>query len=337
MAGPNKSGMLSGMSPLPVLTGNELMEVSSRQPDGSWKTFSILASKIRTNQGLSAYEVAVVNGFVGTEEEWLATLDGKSIYQIAVDNGYTGTEQEWLAEANAATLAAQGYATSAEESATAAIEAKDSAEELRPLIIDLTESATETLNSSNAALDETRLARDAVVGAEAELDLMKQLLAAIPADPTNAVVSWEIAAKDFNLVQGGATFKAIAARVSGWSMPDEVASYLTTIASLPSHWATMDIYVKWVNEVANTGNCVIGGEIHKWKVGETINATPAGGSGVMPANPSPYIVSESKVAADLPLDPTRLTTIRIARQGASANDTLLNAMTILSVRLVKKS
>ena len=50
-------------------------------------------------RGKSAYEVAVENGFSGTETEWLASLtgaDGKSAYQIAVENGFTGTEAEWI-------------------------------------------------------------------------------------------------------------------------------------------------------------------------------------------------------------------------------------------------
>lgn len=77
-------------------------------------------------RGYSAYEVAVMNGFVGTEAEWLASLegqpgpqgiqgdigpqgpagadgaagpagaDGDSAYQVAVDNGFVGTEAEWL-------------------------------------------------------------------------------------------------------------------------------------------------------------------------------------------------------------------------------------------------
>lgn len=97
MADPKKAGMISGMSPLAVITGDELMEVSSRQSDGTWKTFSILINKIRTNQGLSAYEVAVKNGYQGTEEEWLLTLNGKSAYELAVELGYTGTEPQWLA------------------------------------------------------------------------------------------------------------------------------------------------------------------------------------------------------------------------------------------------
>jgi hypothetical protein len=73
--------------------------------------------------GLSAYEVAVENGFIGTEVEWLESLVGDtgpqgpsgaagtngtngtqgiqgeaglSAYEIALDNGFVGTEAEWL-------------------------------------------------------------------------------------------------------------------------------------------------------------------------------------------------------------------------------------------------
>lgn len=67
--------------------------------------------------GASAYEVAVDNGFIGTESQWLASLkgdpgekgdkgdpgddgaagtDGKSAYQIWLDNGNTGSEQDFL-------------------------------------------------------------------------------------------------------------------------------------------------------------------------------------------------------------------------------------------------
>lgn len=62
--------------------------------------------------GLSAYQIAVNNGFTGTETEWLTSLqgatgmdgsdgvdgqDGLSAYQIALNNGFVGTETEWLA------------------------------------------------------------------------------------------------------------------------------------------------------------------------------------------------------------------------------------------------
>lgn len=52
--------------------------------------------------GKSAYDIAVENGFVGSEVEWLESLrgdngnDGKSAYDIAVEKGFSGTEQDWL-------------------------------------------------------------------------------------------------------------------------------------------------------------------------------------------------------------------------------------------------
>lgn len=49
--------------------------------------------------GDSAYAIAVQQGFVGTEDQWLASLvgpQGKSAYQVAVDNGFEGTISEWL-------------------------------------------------------------------------------------------------------------------------------------------------------------------------------------------------------------------------------------------------
>lgn len=71
--------------------------------------------------GDSAYEVAVDNGFVGTEAEWLTSLEGapgangtngtngidgqdgldgaegQSAYEVAQDNGFVGNEAAWLA------------------------------------------------------------------------------------------------------------------------------------------------------------------------------------------------------------------------------------------------
>lgn len=55
---------------------------------------SVPASTTVTD-GLSAYELAVQQGYDGTVQEWLDSLSGKSAYDIAVENGYSGTEQEW--------------------------------------------------------------------------------------------------------------------------------------------------------------------------------------------------------------------------------------------------
>ncbi len=45
--------------------------------------------------GKSAYEIAVMNGFDGTEEKWLESLAGKNAYEYAKDGGYAGTEEEF--------------------------------------------------------------------------------------------------------------------------------------------------------------------------------------------------------------------------------------------------
>lgn len=59
--------------------------------------------------GISAYQVAVRGGFIGSEAQWLHSLngaiglkgvDGLSAYQIAVKNGYVGTESQWLTSIN---------------------------------------------------------------------------------------------------------------------------------------------------------------------------------------------------------------------------------------------
>lgn len=62
--------------------------------------FNTGASGVKGDQGESAYEVAVAEGYVGSEAEWLLTLvgpEGKSAYEVAKANGYPGTEVQWIA------------------------------------------------------------------------------------------------------------------------------------------------------------------------------------------------------------------------------------------------
>ena len=93
-------------------------------------------TNVGSSSGLSAYQIAVNNGFVGTEQQWLDSLvgsdgptgatgpqgvqgiqgetgptgsqgndgadgmpgdDGASAYEVALFNGFVGTEQQWLA------------------------------------------------------------------------------------------------------------------------------------------------------------------------------------------------------------------------------------------------
>lgn len=66
---------------------------------GELESESVL-SEVILRYGYSAYRLAVLDGFEGTEQEWLESLigdEGKSAYQVAVDNGFEGTVVEWLA------------------------------------------------------------------------------------------------------------------------------------------------------------------------------------------------------------------------------------------------
>jgi hypothetical protein len=47
-------------------------------------------------RGMSAYQVAVLEGFVGTEVEWLADLEGSNAYEVALANGFVGSQAAWL-------------------------------------------------------------------------------------------------------------------------------------------------------------------------------------------------------------------------------------------------
>jgi hypothetical protein len=49
--------------------------------------------------GRSAYQIAVANGFVGTEQQWLDSLEGPAgddAYEIAVAEGFVGTRAAWI-------------------------------------------------------------------------------------------------------------------------------------------------------------------------------------------------------------------------------------------------
>lgn len=76
--------------------------------------------------GISAYQIAVRNGYTGSESEWVASLkgekgengargaDGKSAYEVAVDNGYSGTASQWLRSFNGGVFCLENYAESFE-------------------------------------------------------------------------------------------------------------------------------------------------------------------------------------------------------------------------------
>lgn len=62
------------------------------------KIIGSTTDQVRGPRGYSAYEVAVLLGYVGNEESWLESLrgdQGRSAYRVAVDEGFVGTVSEW--------------------------------------------------------------------------------------------------------------------------------------------------------------------------------------------------------------------------------------------------
>ena len=53
--------------------------------------------KVKGDPGLTAYEIAVASGYSGSAIQWLHDLEGASAYEVALAAGYVGTSAEWLA------------------------------------------------------------------------------------------------------------------------------------------------------------------------------------------------------------------------------------------------
>lgn len=148
---------------------------------------------VREGYYLSAYAIAVaVNGFEGTEKEWLEHLKGapgRSAYEDAVAHGYTGTEEEFgrdqasfaenatavrqmREQAEAAASSAAGSAENARQSANNASSDANSAEtaatEAAKSASDAKESAQNAVREVSSAADQAL--RDIESAADAEID-----------------------------------------------------------------------------------------------------------------------------------------------------------------------
>lgn len=97
---------IGGLPPGGPVTGEEVLEAEQNGVSVKIPASSLKGQK--GDAGLTAYAVAVADGFNGTVTQWLASLEGdkgdqgdigdtgKSAYQVAVDAGFPGSEAAWL-------------------------------------------------------------------------------------------------------------------------------------------------------------------------------------------------------------------------------------------------
>ena len=108
-------------------------------------------SVLKTLRGYSAYEVAVINGFSGTEEEWLASLKGDPFtYEDLTEEQIEEMTEEVASKVDTSLI------EYAKEAGEAAEQAKQSAQE-----------AQEAVESAKDVAEDAEAAKDAREGAEA--------------------------------------------------------------------------------------------------------------------------------------------------------------------------
>lgn len=92
------AGKISELPILDKLDFDALLEVvvsvNGRLSNGRID-FRSLKKTLELSTG-TAYDIAVSYGYVGTEEEWLASLQGESAYDLAVEHGFPGNREDWI-------------------------------------------------------------------------------------------------------------------------------------------------------------------------------------------------------------------------------------------------
>ncbi len=111
-------------SELPVLENLEGAVIAPVVKNGV--TYKVAILQLKGERGFSSYELAVQNGYEGSEVEWIQSLKGDkfvfedftpeqiqslkikgdkglSAYEVAVQNGFVGNESEWLNSLNGTT------------------------------------------------------------------------------------------------------------------------------------------------------------------------------------------------------------------------------------------
>ena len=78
------------------ITPNDAYQIALKH--GFVGSFDDWRASLKGERGYSNYELAVQAGFVGTLQEYLESLKGKSAYDLSVEQGFNGTLEEWYAK-----------------------------------------------------------------------------------------------------------------------------------------------------------------------------------------------------------------------------------------------
>lgn len=197
--------------------------------------------------GKSAYQHAVDNGFVGTEQEWIASLKGeigKSSYEYAVDKGYQGSEEEF-SQIIKDTLDAKDVVKTSREEVLAAKEATLTAKQ------SVDTSKTEVL-SAKEAVD---AAKNHVDQLNAQFETAsKETIAQIKSDGTKAV-SDITAAKESALTgiqQEGTTQTSKVTETGNTAVGNITTTRDESVAKIQQEGTTQ------TSKVNETGNTAVG-------------------------------------------------------------------------------
>jgi hypothetical protein len=235
---PNKN-MLSGMESLLTVSGDEFAEVIKLTPEGTYKNYRVLVSKLRAVS--NAYEFAVQNGFQGTLTQWLNctealyTLDAsvRGMVFVADDNGIgqwtevgigiiDGLQEELddvLRRTSASAAAASASAAAAQQALVQATGAATSATAAKLAAINASGAASGYASQAAAAAVETEADRVVVVTTRDEVAVIaasiEEAKTEVDADKDAAALSASAALLSEQHAATSATTATTAATLAG--------------------------------------------------------------------------------------------------------------------------
>lgn len=191
-------------------------------------------------------------------------------------------------------------------------------------------------SSGNESASETSAAFDARLAGQylSLTDASTDYAAAIPVGGKLrwSLGSWYGASGAFGLT------RVANGRWAGMAFADGATVTITApLPPLPAEFATFDIEIEWVAEVATTNNVVWFAERHVAADGGSLNVAPGSVGVATAASAGQYLRNRTTVASGLALAPTSIQYFRLGRAGADGADTLAGQASVLAINIVRAS